>query len=342
MSSPNLQLMLKNNNKCSYCKNPGHKINMCNDNSIKVLINEAEEITIFTNALFWKCFKYNNYLKYWLSERSTSELKILGYECDLMTYSPDDYVNKLPERMYEKWIISSEPEEAMNKLADFPLDKINKWLDYLCNVCNCNRHNIEMEIKSICMPKHKFTIKVELYNEQNKENKQNKQFVEKKECPICFIELQENIVTTNCEHSYCQTCISRYMRRESINKLTLNCPYCRTNIKNFIVLENSIKQFLLERYCTTESIQQIEPFQQLEPFQIVNGNFLMIQQAIHEVQNEENINNERRQIYKYIYQIIFVTGIIRNAFNYPILFIIPTFAAAIICISIITYNLFII
>jgi hypothetical protein len=65
------------------------------------------------------------------------------------------------------------------------------------------------------------------------------------ECPVCYDECC-NMIVTDCNHSYCQPCISSYIN--TVNKNILPCPLCRKNVKNvYVFSETSSDLMLLQR-----------------------------------------------------------------------------------------------
>lgn len=63
------------------------------------------------------------------------------------------------------------------------------------------------------------------------------------ECPVCY-EKCNNAIITDCNHSYCQSCISNLIH--TINKNTLPCPLCRENIKNLFVFSEKSSDLMLQ------------------------------------------------------------------------------------------------
>jgi len=64
------------------------------------------------------------------------------------------------------------------------------------------------------------------------------------ECPVCYDECC-NMIITDCNHSYCQPCISTYIN--TVNKNTLPCPLCRKNVKNVFVFSETSSDLMLQR-----------------------------------------------------------------------------------------------
>ena len=63
------------------------------------------------------------------------------------------------------------------------------------------------------------------------------------ECPICYEECC-NMLVTDCNHFYCQPCISTFMN--TVNKNTLPCPLCRENIRNVYVFTEISSDLMLQ------------------------------------------------------------------------------------------------
>ena len=57
------------------------------------------------------------------------------------------------------------------------------------------------------------------------------------ECPICFefLENQNQIIKTECDHQFCLTCLNEWLRRNPNN---YTCPICRSNINNCVITVN--------------------------------------------------------------------------------------------------------
>jgi len=62
------------------------------------------------------------------------------------------------------------------------------------------------------------------------------------ECPICY-ENCSNLVSTNCNHLYCQSCVLNVIN--TVNKTTLPCPLCRENVNNIYVFSESSSELMM-------------------------------------------------------------------------------------------------
>lgn len=63
------------------------------------------------------------------------------------------------------------------------------------------------------------------------------------ECPICY-ETCVNMISTNCNHSYCQPCFNTLIN--SVKKCTLPCPLCRENVKDIFVFSETSSEMMMK------------------------------------------------------------------------------------------------
>lgn len=66
---------------------------------------------------------------------------------------------------------------------------------------------------------------------------------DKGECPICY-ETCVNMISTNCNHSYCQPCFNTLIN--SVKKCTLPCPLCRENVKDIFVFSETSSEMMMK------------------------------------------------------------------------------------------------
>ncbi len=70
------------------------------------------------------------------------------------------------------------------------------------------------------------------------------------DCPLCFDEVSAvNVVVTNCNHSFCGTCIKGYANANKDKTKKPNCPMCRTDLTELKIgnqqMYNDINQHIL-------------------------------------------------------------------------------------------------
>jgi hypothetical protein len=71
---------------------------------------------------------------------------------------------------------------------------------------------------------------------------------EGKECPICYNDVEcDEIVTTNCAHAFCKSCISTHIDKTELSKFVA-CPCCRTDIVSLDTKSSKIHEELKEKY----------------------------------------------------------------------------------------------
>lgn len=61
------------------------------------------------------------------------------------------------------------------------------------------------------------------------------------ECPICFENTTQKVVS-NCDHSFCFNCISKYIKNKNYN---CDCPMCRVKINSLKTNNNDILQKII-------------------------------------------------------------------------------------------------
>lgn len=88
------------------------------------------------------------------------------------------------------------------------------------------RKRVKLSSVKLLKEKHKYSIKA--YNEN---------------CGICFLDINENTIITNCGHYFCNDCINQW--KDVFKKAT--CPICRKDLvpkPRMIPLDNEMIQSL--------------------------------------------------------------------------------------------------
>lgn len=77
------------------------------------------------------------------------------------------------------------------------------------------------------------------------------------ECPICFdTQPSENIVTVNCGHMFCISCILQTILKKydpAQHKIECNCPICRTRVEKLSGMQENITKSLNEAISSNDS-----------------------------------------------------------------------------------------
>jgi len=210
---------------CTFCLGEGHHINRCQDPSIGLLHEGIEEIAAIENKIDMN----TGYLKHFLSVLTLSEIKVLGYKHKIPSLGKmlqDNIISILSDKYLSndtrhKYIIEN---MNLNEL-DYFADKVYQYtqlddstsitLDMIrCKLYDNHPANID------------YNVLIQL-----DENECDEKFFEDK-CPMCLENIDtQDLVRTNCNHYYCNTCMLKHIRNVQNNMLDdLLCPLCRTNI----------------------------------------------------------------------------------------------------------------
>jgi hypothetical protein len=257
--------------KCSFCKKPGHNITICNEKKDALIVTvlfrfinscETKEelhdtlngFTLIKLKLLVKHFK--------LTTTTQSKRRIVDQLMPLcIENQTTQWINN-----YEiiKEILEEHPGQSLTDIAYMKVTEIIRNIN--------NRDGIyDSFVISNWFDRLKFnhqspTIRNQIYNgyvnaftytnsrAYNNSNYQWKiepimtrlytesELREIKQCPICYDDTPEiNLMTTNCNHTFCNTCITTHLETER-NKRHPHCPMCRStmttmNIKSIILFE---------------------------------------------------------------------------------------------------------
>jgi uncharacterized protein YbaR (Trm112 family) len=71
------------------------------------------------------------------------------------------------------------------------------------------------------------------------------------ECSICYDDVEKNnIIKTNCNHTYCISCFKQYLSVKSESWInTVSCPYCRQHIHCLSLNNEEEIQFMKNEFC---------------------------------------------------------------------------------------------
>lgn len=257
--------------KCSFCKKPGHNITICNEKK------EALIVTVLFR--FINSCETKEELHDTLNGYTLVKLKLLAkhFKLTATTQSKRRIVDQLMplciENQTTQWINNYEiikeilEEHPGQSLTDIAYMKVTEIIR--------NIHNVNLMYDSFVISnwfdRLKFnhqspTIRNQIYNGYvnaftytnsltlNNSNYQWKiepimtrlytesELREIKQCPICYDDTPEiNLMTTNCNHTFCNSCITTHLHSER-NKRHPHCPMCRSavttmNIKSIILFE---------------------------------------------------------------------------------------------------------
>ena len=262
----NLQHPMVNRRSCSFCRTAGHNILTCNNNALNNFkaicvnhitnLNNINYIEIsFRNFLLTEALYYSYLVKAFAirycgaTTRNNINIcieKIIDYFKPVIQYRKNLLIlinsqNVSNEEMLEESqslpTLPSEEENASN--SEVSLEPESNTFDILENINNnapitWSLVFIEMilSIHESRLLNRKFNIKTN-YCENNDLSK-------KYECGICYDEYEnKNNIKLNCGHEFCKDCIKKTLQNEK--KLNPCCAFCRTEITNLNIYEESVK-----------------------------------------------------------------------------------------------------
>jgi hypothetical protein len=246
--------------KCSFCKKPGHNITACNE--------KIEALIVTVLFRFINSCETKEELNDTLYGFTLVKLKLLvkHFKLTTTTQTKRRFVEQLMplciENQTTQWINNYEiikeilEEHPGQSLTDIAYMKVTEIIR--------NIHNRDLIYDSFVISnwfdRLKFnhqspTIRNQIYNGyvnafthinavayDNNSNYYWKiepimprlytesELNEIKQCPICYDDTPEiNLMTTNCKHTFCNTCITTHLHTER-NKCHPHCPMCRSTI----------------------------------------------------------------------------------------------------------------
>lgn len=274
-TSPPIQtkIVQKPVKKCSFCKKPGHNITVCNEKKEALIITVLFK---FINACETKQDLCDTLHRFTLIK-----LKLLAkhFKLTRTMQRKDIIINELIplciENQTTQWINNYEIiKEILEEHPGYSLTEIvdMKVLEFIRNIHNRREDAYDTFTNSNWFDRLNFnhqspTIRRQIYegyinaftytnsviyNENHNYHWKiepiitrlytESELLEIKQCPICYDDTQEiNLMHTNCNHTFCNTCITTHLDTER-NKGQPQCPMCRSiittmNIKSIILFE---------------------------------------------------------------------------------------------------------
>jgi len=255
---------------CSYCREEGHNITKCGSPRIAELDKKGEEIGLFDIILLLFCNsnlvnrtivfneKYN-FTKRWLNNLTNQEIKVLTHK--FHETNKNESIENQKKRLFYYYfddkITNYSLEEYTEMLFDikvFPKDKFNIYGNMYVDLIEEPELKRELKneltrISHHLYPSNKFNLKItKIYKIKMKQQKPKIQ----KDCPICYeIMKTKTLITTNCNHDFCDTCIKSYL--DSCRKHP-SCPLCRESVMELKTPTKKTQQ-MLKKYC----IEKVKP-----------------------------------------------------------------------------------
>jgi hypothetical protein len=252
------------NNYCTYCQTAGHLIHKCNDESIPQLHQNVEEIAAIQHYLFTN----TAYLKFILTNHTVSQLRILGYKYNLSMRSQP---NKLTYNFFIEQLIDAyhiiEPktnQQCIDKIVNLSDTRIKTIIIDIIKIVTLDYISTSDTIEYIyyaidqirpMLKKHSILpcFIIEITEKIKKtENSDNTNY----NCSICLEDdiCKSDIITTNCDHSFCFSCVQKYFKsflKNSSNNAI--CALCRTEITTLQSTNQKHIIHITNNYCLPDT-----------------------------------------------------------------------------------------
>jgi hypothetical protein len=246
---------------CSFCRRPGHNITRCNDqqiliferetlNVIRSLTQENSQIDLFRNYMLNYALHAPNVVKAFAIRNCGANARSNMSNCMelIIQYFISQTQN---EETNNQTIQELNPEEQSNNL-NFRRERRFGFSELSLPYYEMDRRTIDEDesiiyammfirmiraINESVTLNRKFDIKITISEKQD-------DLHEKNECIICYDEhKKQDFIKLNCGHEFCKDCIKQSLQNEK--KITPCCALCRTNIINFEIKHESIKNDLI-------------------------------------------------------------------------------------------------
>lgn len=211
---------------CSFCRRPGHDIRRCESPDIRNFERNTINYIYFNFNISEGRFNDTDKIivkQYLLNIALTDKNVIRAYAISRCGATIRSDLARCVDMIIQHLMNINEEEETNQIENSIETENISLLHAVMF---------IEM-IRAIKNSSRKFDIKTCIL-----ENSANLE--EKCECGICYEECaNKNIIKLNCGHEFCKDCIKQTLQNE--RKLTPCCAYCRTDITNFELKSESVK-----------------------------------------------------------------------------------------------------
>lgn len=264
--------------KCSFCKKPGHNISVCNEKKDALIVTVLFR---FINSCETKQELRDTLIRFILIK-----LKILAkhFKLNVSNHRKHIIIDKLIplciENQTTQWInnykvieeiLEEHPGYSLTEIIDTKVIELYRNLNnrdsVYDNFTNSNwfiRLNFNQQSPTIRRQITNGYIRAFDYitSIMNNENSGHhwkiepimtrlyteSELREVKQCPICYDETPEiHFMTTNCNHTFCNTCITTHLETER-NKRHPHCPMCRSTITTMNIKSITLFDEFSNRY----------------------------------------------------------------------------------------------
>ena len=246
--------MSTQNKRCSFCLSNTHYINKCNHDNVHKLRQNIQNIASLN--YFWNITNNNFFLLQTLHTYSIPQLRIIGYQFQiLLSRNPDykikeDFINKIIHFIF---CIPENKHIAIVNNIDYDLleDYIDTFTQNITYYPNMNPLLIDKEHLYNTIIDRRIIYKKYFFKLFNSEF----DITHNSECPICYITLNKlNTIKFNCSHLMCIKCFFKNVRYldQKIQYVKLSCSLCRTNIITiYLANHNYYNHFYqIKKICT--------------------------------------------------------------------------------------------
>jgi hypothetical protein len=256
---------------CSFCRNPGHKINTCNDERLRIFEHNCLIACIEISGLYGNNHIARDNFKTWLINETLDNTCVKAFSirnCKCKrTNNIGVCINRIVEYIFislhiiiQQHTIYINPniQTAINLNNNNMNDENNifmfnnvhnystlstdrlYYVSYYDMVNNANNNYLN-EIQT----PQKFDIEITI--DIDEDNEKNDKLCE---CNICYDKIKKyKFIKSNCKHEFCADCFIKLLQNEKRGHP--RCAYCRAYIDNIflneeILSEEKYKEELLE------------------------------------------------------------------------------------------------
>ena len=183
-----------NQRRCGYCREHGHTVTHCNNTEILNYRNELQQLIDDDVSI--------GHITQWLNNKDDRLLKAICCHYNILSFNR----NYLRDIICRNIINYINREQFLNNLSNRQIRQTESF-EQRCIRLSITRIKIE--------PRFNVENNIQCF-----------------ECPICLNNINEiDITKTNCNHDFCNDCITNTIKNTPSIKNQVDCPLCRTALK---------------------------------------------------------------------------------------------------------------
>jgi len=228
---------------CTFCQETTHVTYQCNHESLQRFHQKTIQATIFSDIVAGRS---DFFLKIWLHSHTLKKLHALGpYSARSLVpnlrydnrRSKEKQVQELTTFYREVIVSDLLTANQVETLAEF--DKISEETLIEFQTLFLQKMNLEHRfllehiLYQLRPSLKRFNITVTIIKNMTSTSVIKNEDKDKDQCPICLSNnlTSENEMTTNCNHSFCNDCLTQHINSFKEKERAPNCPCCRATIK---------------------------------------------------------------------------------------------------------------